>query len=155
MSKIRYLAIGILLLAVVSVVIGSVFISQGVEKNNWIKGAMQVEKITLDLDEDEVAAGNVIDSATEAQTAADTLREHRRGIAPTYSELMGEGRYDPSNPAHLSYAQALNLENYLYLAVLSFGVIDIVIVIGVFMIIVGIALGATGVTALVLARKQS
>jgi len=155
MSKIRYLAIGILLLAVVSVVIGSVFISQGVEKNNWIKGAMQVEKITLDLDEDEVAAGNVIDSATEAQTAADTLREHRRGIAPTYSELMGEGRYDPTNPAHLSYAQALNLENYLYLAVLSFGVIDIVIVIGVFMIIVGIALGATGVTALVLARKKS
>jgi len=147
----RYLAIAVLLLGLVSLVMGSVFIAQGVEKNNWIKDAMRTEQITLDLDDDEVAKGNVVDSATEAQTAADTLREHRRGIAPTYSDL---GRYDPTNPEHLSYAQALNLENYLYLAVLSFGVIDVVIVSGVFMLVVGLALGTTGVTILVLTRRH-
>jgi len=55
----------------------------------------------------------------------------------------------------LSYAQALNLENYLYLAVLGFGVTDIVLASGVFMIIMGIALGATGVTLFALARRAS
>jgi hypothetical protein len=86
----------------------------------------------------------VIDSAEKAQIAGDTVREHRHGIAPTYGDLLGDGRFNPADPAQLTYAQALNLENYLYLAVASFGVFTVVKVVGVFMIVIGLALGATG-----------
>jgi len=151
----RYLAIMVLLAGVVGVVIGSVFITQAVEKNNWMKEAMQVEKVTLGLDEAVVAKGEVVDSAEEAQVAGDVIREHRRNIASTYEELLAGGRFDPTNPKQLSYAQALNMENYLYLAVLGFGVTTVIIGTGVFMIITGIALGTTGVLLLQLPRGTS
>jgi len=108
-----------------------------------MKGAMRIEQVTLGLDETAVAKGDFIDSAGEAQAAGDTIREHRRGIAPTYDELLGGGSFNATNPEHLSYAQALNMENYLYLAVLGFGVTDMVIASGAFMIVMGVALGAT------------
>jgi len=145
----------VLLAGVVGVVIGSVFIAQAVEKNNWMKEAMRVEKVTLGLDEAVVAKGEVVDSAEEAQVAGDVIREHRRNIASTYDELLAGGRFDPTNPKQLSYAQALNMENYLYLAVLGFGVTTVIIGIGVFMIITGIALGGTGVVLLGLTRRTS
>ena len=137
---------------VVSVVIGTIFIYQAVEKESWMKEAMQMEKVTLGLEESAVAKGEVVDTAEEAQAAGDILREHRRGIAATYDELLAGGRYDPTNPNQLSYAQALNMENYLYLAVLGFGVTTVIIGIGAFMIAMGFALGATGVLLLRLAR---
>ena len=151
----RYLAIMVLLAGVVGVVIGSVFIAQAVEKNNWMKEAMQLEKVTLGIDEAVAEKGEVVDSAEEAQVAGDTIREHRRNIAPTYEELLAGGRFDPTNPKHLSYAQALNMENYLYLAVLGFGVTTAIIGTGIFMIITGLALGATGVVLLRLPRGAS
>ena len=151
----RYLVIMVLLLGVVGVVIGTVFITQAVEKESWMKEAMQLEKVTLGLPESAVAKGEIVDTAEEAQAAGDTLREHRRGIAATYDELLARGRYDPTNPKHLSYAQALNMENYLYLAVLGFGVTTVIIGTGAFMVITGFDLGATGVVLLSLARRTS
>ena len=151
----RYLGIMVLLAGVVGVVIGSVFIAQAIEKNNWMSEAMRIEHVTLGLDEAAVAKGEVVDSAEEAQVAGNMIREHRRNIASTYDELLGEGRFDPTNPQHLSYAQALNMENYLYLAVLGFGVTTVIIGAGVFMIITGLALGATGVVLLRLPRGTS
>jgi hypothetical protein len=150
----RYLAIVVVLLGVVGLALGIVFIVQGMTKSSWVKDAMRIENLTFGIEESAVAEGEVADSTKEAQTAADTVREHRRGISPTYQELLGEGRYDPTNPKHLNYAQALNLENYLYLAVLGLGVIDVVIASGVFMIVMGIALGGTGVALFGLARVQ-
>lgn len=141
----RYLAILVVIFGVVSVVIGSVFIAQGVEKSSWMKEAMRLEKVTLTLSDEQIAKGEVIDTLEEAQAAGDTIREHRRNIAPTYEELLGGGRFDPTNPQQLSYAQALNMENYLYLAVLGFGVTTVIMGTGAFMIIMGVALGTTGV----------
>ena len=100
-----------------------------------------MEQVTFGLSEEQIAAGDVIDTAKEAQTAADIIKEHRKGIASTYQDLLAGGRFDPTNPEHLSYAQALNMENYLYLAVASFGLINVVLGTGVFMIIAGVALG--------------
>jgi len=148
----RYLAAVVLVLGVAGVVIGSVFITQAVEKNNWMTEAMRLEEVTLGLDEAAVAQGEVVDTAEEAQIAGDTIREHRRGIATTYDELLAGERYDPTNPKQLSYAQALNMENYLYLGVLGFGVTTVIIGTGGFMVIMGFALGATGVVLLRLAR---
>ena len=151
----RYLVMVVLLLGLVSVVIGSVFIAQALEKNNWMKSAMRVEKVTLGLSEEQIEKGEIVDTAEEAQIAGDTIREHRRNIAQTYDELLGEGRFDPTNPQHLSYAQALNMENYLYLAVLGFGVTRVILGAGVFMILTGIALGATGVVLLRSSTKKA
>jgi len=151
----RYLVMVVLLLGLMSVVIGSVFIAQALEKNNWMKSAMRVEKVTLGLSEEQIEKGEIVDTAEEAQIAGDTIREHRRNIAQTYDELLGEGRFDPTNPQHLSYAQALNMENYLYLAVLGFGVTRVILGAGVFMILTGIALGATGVVLLRSSTKKA
>ena len=135
----------LMILAVVALVLGIVFVQQGVTKADWMKDAMRQEQITLGLDEAAIARGEIIDNADEAKTAADTIREHRRAIAPTYGDLLGSGRYDPTNPQHLKYTQAMNMENYLYMAVLGFGVTDIAIAAGAFMIVMGIALGVTSV----------
>ena len=143
MNMNRKLAIGVLLVGVVAVVIGAVFIGQGVSKNNQLVGAMRLEQVTLGIEGVELEE-EVIDSLGEAQKAGDTVREHRRGIAPSYSDLLGGERYNPADPQQLTYAQALNLENYLYLAVIAFGLTQSVTASGAFMVLTGIALGGTG-----------
>ena len=134
----------LIILGAVGVVMGAVFVIQGAMKNNYLRDAMRQERITLyfipGAPKDEV-----VDSAKEALIAGDTIREHRRTIAQTYTELLGGKKYNPTNPKQLSYAQALNLENYLYLAFVGFGITQIVIVSGIFMIIMGVAIGGTGI----------
>ena len=142
----RYLAIMVLLVGVVSVVMGIVFVQQGFAQEDFLVTAMEQEQITVD------GIDGIVDSADKALLAGNTIREHRRGIAPTYGDLLGEERYNPTDTKQLSYAQALNLENYLYLAVASFGIFTVVKVTGAFMIIMGIALGGTGVLLFKLSR---
>ena len=148
---IKGLSILIILLGIVSIAAGGVFLWQSFEKNDLLVTAMQQEQITLGIESDALAQGEVIDSAREAEIAGDTVRDHRHGIAPTYGDLLGGAQYDPTNLQQLKYAQALNLENYLYLAVLGFGVTQIAMGTGAFMVVTGIALGVTGA---VLLRKS-
>lgn len=143
---VRKLAVIILVLGLVGIVLGGVFLYQGFTKNNQLKEAMRAEQIVLGIDTGDIEEGELIDTGKEAQVAGDTVREHRHGIAPTYGELLGGEKFNATNPTQLTYAQALNLENYLYLAVLGFGFTQAVLAIGVFMIVVGLALGGTGVS---------
>ncbi len=140
----RLLTVLLFAIAAAAIAIGSTFIYQAVDKENWIKQAMRQEKVTLGVPEEAVKKGDVIDTAAEAQAAADVIREHRRNLAPTYEALLAGGRYDPNNPKHLSYTQALNMENYLYMAVLALGITLALTGIGVFMILSGIGFAATG-----------
>jgi hypothetical protein len=133
-----------LILGAVGVVMGVVFIYQGVTKGNLLKEAMRVEKITLDFVPG-IPKGEIIDNAQKAMLAGDTIREHRRQIAPTYESLLGGKKFNPANPKELVYAQALNMENYLYLAVVGFGLTQVAMACGVFMIIMGIAISGTGI----------
>lgn len=149
---VKGLSILVIVLGIVSIIIGGIFLSQAFAKNDLLVTAMQQEQITLGIPSEELAEGEVIDSAREAEIAGDTVREHRHSIAPTYGDLLGGAQYDPTNLQQLTYAQALNLENYLYLAVLGFGVTQIAMGAGAFMVVTGIALGVTGV---VLLRKIS
>ena len=151
----RYLAIIVLIVAVVGIAMGSVFIAQAVEKNSYLREQMAAEKVTLGIPEELAAAGDVVDTAQEAQVAADTIKEHRHSIAPTYNDLLGGGRFDPTNPEQITYMQALNMENYLYVAVLAFGVTTVILATGAFMIATGIALGGTGIALLALSRKTA
>ena len=143
-SKVRYLGILVMLLGAVSLTMGIVFVQQGFAKQNWIQSSMKQEQITLGIESDNVEKGEVIDTSKEAQIAGDTVREHRHGIAPTYGDLLGGEKFNPAESKQLSYAQALNLENYLYLAVATFGLINVVLASGAFMIVNSLALGATG-----------
>jgi len=149
----RILSLLVIILGVVALVVGGVFIWQSMAKNDLLVTAMQQEQITLGIESDKLASGEVIDSAAEAEIAGDTIREHRHGISPTYGELLEGKQYDPTNPRQLSYAQALNLENYLYLAVLGFGVTQIALGAGAFMVVTGLALLAGG-TVLYRVSKQ-
>ena len=145
--KVRNLGIVVILFAVISLVMGVVFVQQGYAKEAYLVQAMTQEKITID------GVEGVIDTAQKAQLAGDTVREHRHSIAPTYGDLLEGNRFDPSNPEQLTYAQALNLENYLYLAVASFGVFTVVKATGAFMILMGFALGVTGYALLSTGRE--
>jgi len=137
-TKVWNLGIVVIIFAVISLAMGAVFVQQGYAKEAFLTEAMKQEEITLD------GVAGIIDTAEEAQIAGDTVREHRHGIAPTYGDLLAGERFNPSDPKQLTYAQALNLENYLYLAVASFGVFTVVKATGGFMVIMGLALGATG-----------
>jgi len=137
-SRVKTLSIIVLVFALISLAMGIVFIQQGFAKEAFLVEAMRQEQITFE------GVEGVVDNAKDAQIAGDTVREHRHGIAPTYGDLLGDERFNPTEPMQLSYAQALNLENYLYLAVASFGIFTIVKVTGVFMVVMGLALGATG-----------
>jgi hypothetical protein len=53
----------------------------------------------------------------------------------------------------LTYAQAINLENYLYMAVMAFGLVQVVMGSGAYMIIVGLAVFLTGLTLYRLGRQ--
>ena len=149
----KYLAILILVLAVVSIGVGTTFIVQAQQKENWMQDAMRVEKVALDIPAAAAKAGDVIDTPQEAQAAADTIRKHRRNIAPTYEDLLGGKQYDPTDLKQLTYTQAINMENYLYLAVLGFGVTTALKGAGAFMILSGITFGATGTTLLGLNKR--
>jgi cytoplasmic iron level regulating protein YaaA (DUF328/UPF0246 family) len=133
-------------LGVIAIVIGAVFVFQGFSKNNLITERMKVEKVSLALDPNDPKTLTQIQNGEQAQAAADIISAHRRALAPTYQDLLllSGGRFDSTNPKHLTYAQAMNLENYLYLAVAAFGLVQVVLGAGAFMIVTGIALCLTG-----------
>lgn len=130
----------VIALGAVSLVLGIVFIVIGASTHSYLRDEMRREQITLGIPDSQLAAGEVIDTADKAQLAGDIVRSHRHQIAPTYGDLLGEERFDPTDPQQLTYAQALNLENYLYLAVASFGLANVAIGAGVGMLVLGIAI---------------
>jgi hypothetical protein len=150
---IKNLSILILVFGAVALVMGIVFLYEGASKKIFLTTIMKQENIKLsDLGVTGDKANEIIDSQETAQIAGDTVRAHRHAIAPSYTALLGSNKFDPTNPKDLTYAQAQNLENYLYLAVLSFGVTDIAMAAGGFMVVVALALGAVGFVLLRIAR---
>ena len=155
-SKTRYLSVLVGLLGIVSLVAGLVFIGMAIQKNNYVADTLAAQKVTLGLTQQQISQGQVVDNAQEAQVAASTLAEHLQSIAPTYTALMAankSGKYDPTNANDLSYAQGLTMENSFNLAVLSFGVIQETMVTGIVLVIIGIAVGATGLVLFKLSKK--
>ena len=141
----RFLAIGVVIVGVVSLALGTVFIVQANTTTTEIRAGLQDEKVTLGLpaeDEDGYTNGNVVDTTTELKAAQDILLEHMRDSYGTYGDT---GR---DSPERTSYLDGLTLMNSMYIATMGYGVTTVITGIGAFMIIVGIALGATGVLLL-------
>ncbi len=138
-TRMRVLNIIVIVLAAIALAMGIVFIQQGFAKEAWLVQAMKQEQIEMPD-----GSGAIVDNAKLAQTAGDLVREHRHSIASTYGDLLGGKNYDPTDPKQLSYAQAMNIENYLYLSVTAFGVFTVVKAAGAFMIVTGLALSIIG-----------
>jgi hypothetical protein len=151
---IHKLAVLILILGIIGMVLGGVFIWQGIAKNKLIVDRMNIEKVTLAINPDNPDELTPINNAADAQKAADTIAAHRRAMAPTYQDLLNGGRFDPTKTLHLTYAQAMNLENYLYMAVTAFGLIQVVLGSGAYMIITGLAVFLIGLALYRLNAKQ-
>jgi hypothetical protein len=132
----------VLVLGLVNVAVGAAFIGVGASKYHYLKTTMEEEQITLGVaSEGETLDPNeVVDTMTEAQTAGDIVRGHRHGIAATYGALLGGEKFDPTNTEQLTYAQAMNIENYLYLAVASFGITYLAMGVGGALLLAGLAL---------------
>jgi hypothetical protein len=138
-SKVRYLGLAVIILGIVALAMGIVFVQQGFAQENWLTQTMTQEQITMPD-----GSGTIVNNEATARAAGDLVREHRHLISPTYGDLLGGENFNPADPTQLTYAQAMNIENYLYLAVTAFGVFTVVKAAGAFMIVTGLALGATG-----------
>ena len=136
----------VLALALSAFALGTVFVVEGVTKNMWIRDTMRVEKITLGLTQDQINKGDVVDSVSEAQQASAIIRDDRHKIAPTYSDLLAGAHFNASDTVQLTWAQAMNMENSMNLVVLGFGVAQMALGAGVFMLAVAIALVIIGLT---------
>ena len=154
--KIHYLGALVGVLGIACLILGAIFVGMAVQKNNYVADSLRAQQVTLGLTTAQIAQGQVIDNAQTALVAANTLAEHLKSIAPTYTALMAAsktGKFDPTNPTQLDYAQGLNMQNSLNLVVLSFGVIQETMVTGAALIIIGIAVGATGLVLFRLSKK--
>lgn len=136
---IRKLALLVMVLGVVGVAVGGIFVWQGFAKNNLIVDRMKIEKVTLAVDPNNPKVLTTVTDSASAQKVADKIAADRRAIAPTYQDMLAGGKFDPTNAKEVSYAQAMNLENYLYTAVLAFGLTQSVMGSGAYMIVVGLA----------------
>jgi hypothetical protein len=153
-KMLRFLGALVVVFGIIGLVVGITVFYMAYDKQAWMADAMRQEKVQLAaLGVKGAGPDQVIDSASTAQAAADTVRAHRHSIAPTYSDLMAGGKYDPTNLKHLTYAQAMNLENYLYLGVLGFGVAQLAMGLGAFMVMTGLALGVIGISMFRLASQ--
>lgn len=154
--KMRYLSLVIAVMGIGILLVGAAFIGMGVIKNNYVVSQLRAQNITLGLTKDQIAQGQLVDSAATAQNAANTLTEHLNSISPSYNALMAankSGKYDPTNPNDLTYTQGLNMQNSFDIAVLGFGVIQETMATGAAMIVLGLAVGATGFVLFKFSRK--
>lgn len=151
----RLILVGVLVLGLVNVGLGIAFISVGVDRQNYLTSTMEEEKITLGISDSQIAQGEVIDTMKESQIAGDIVRGHRHQIAPTYGDLLGGEKFNPGDPRQLTYAQAMNIENYLYLATASFGITYLSIGAGAALLLVGLALIAVAVLLYLWADRVS
>ena len=140
----KKLSVAVFILAAIVVVMGIIYVYFGISKSILVRDVMRDERITYLLPREEVERGKVVDTAGEAQRVADAIRAHRHTIATTYDDLLKGGQYDPANAEHLTYSQAINLENYLYLGVMAFGLTAVVLTNGIILFVIGLCLLLVG-----------
>jgi hypothetical protein len=78
------------------------------------------------------------------RAAADILNEHRKNIAPTYSDLLGGKRFDATNPTQLTYVVGMTLESQMNMAALAFGLTTVLTFFGAVLIVIGVVLLVIG-----------
>ena len=136
-SGIKKLGAILILAGIISLVFSGVFVFQSINASNLLTEAMCLEKATYGSADG--AIDGIIDTPTEAQVMANTLREHRLESYGYYSEL---DREDPNRDIIL---KAMTMENSLNLAQVGYGLADVVKYTGIFMALLGAFLVVGGV----------
>ncbi|MDD5288215.1 MAG: hypothetical protein PHY28_03790 [Dehalococcoidales bacterium] len=73
MNAIRTMSVIVLLLGIAGLGVGGAFVGMGYAKNNQIATSLRAEKVTLGISAEDVAKGQVVDTLSEAQKAAETV----------------------------------------------------------------------------------
>ncbi len=140
----KALTIGIIVLSVVVIVCGALSIWLGQSNADAVSDHLKNQKVSLRIFDENAPADSLITNASEARLAADTLAEHLSKIAPSYSELLGGKRFDPTNPAQLTYVTGMNLQGQMNLAALAFGLTTVLTFFGAVLIVIGVVLLIVG-----------
>ncbi len=137
-------AVWVIIVGLISIVLGSFFMTQGFGKANFITEYMVSENITYTGAGGEIVG--IIDTPKEAQVMANVLAKHRAALG-SYSSL---GKNDPNRQTILN---AMTMENSLALAQMGIGLTQVVEAAGAFMIVVGFTFGIGGVMT-IRARRE-
>ena len=140
----KRVAILVLVVGLIALAVGGVFITLGFQKANLITTSMAAQNVSY------AGAGGdilgIIDTPQEAQVMATILEQHRSERYGSYTSL---GKDDPNRQTILN---AMTMENSLNMAVLGYGLTDVVKASGAFMVLVGLAFVAISVPG-ILQRK--
>lgn len=141
----RNVAILVIVLGIIGVAMGGFFVTLGFQKANMITDKMVEQNITYTGAGGEITGA--IDTPQEAQVMADVLAEHSAALG-NYSQLARD------DPKRAQILQAMTMENSLEMAVMGFGLTDVVKGTGAFMVLVGGTLALIGIVS-VRSRKQN
>jgi hypothetical protein len=140
----KTLALITLIVSFISIALGAFFIAQGFNKANLITKTMVAQNITYGSADGTIEG--IIDTPQEAAAMAAILEEHRAALG-SYTSLQ---RDDPNRQTILN---AMTMENSLTMAQMGYGLTQVVEGTGVFMVIIGLTIGAGGV--MVMRNRQA
>ena len=120
------LAVGLILLAG-----GGFMVMRGVETRELLRDELRAEQITTSGDASR--PGVLIEDAETAQMQADVIKQHTLGTWGPYSQLPRE------DPRRAQFIDGVALRTALTMAVMGFGVTDLVIGAGLLIVLAGVA----------------
>jgi hypothetical protein len=123
--------IAALVLGVCLVAGGLYMVIQGISVRNEIRDELRDEQITTS--QDASIPGVPVDDEETARAQADVIKEHTLGTWGPYSQLPRE------DPRRAQFVDGVALRTALNMAVMGFGVTDLVIGAGVIVLIAGAA----------------
>lgn len=114
---------------------GSFFIAKGMAAKAEIRAALLEERITTSQDAEKVGgkAGVLVSDPRTAKWQSDTIKLHTLGRWGPYSQMARE------DPNRQTYVNGVALRSALNLAILGWGVADLAIGTGAFVILAGVA----------------
>jgi putative Mn2+ efflux pump MntP len=110
---------------------GAYMIVQGMSVRNEIRDELKAEQITTS--QDASIPGALVDDAETARAQADVIKEHTLGTWGPYSQLPRE------DPRRAQFVDGVALRTALNMAVMGFGVTQLVIGAGALVLVAGLA----------------
>lgn len=129
------LAVGLILLAG-----GGVMVTQGIATRNMIRDELRDEQIKTAADT--ARPGVLIEDAETAQMQADIIKHHTLGTWGPYSALPKD------DPRRAQFIDGVTLRSALTMAVMGFGITDLLVGAGLIIVLAGVATIAFATPAL-------
>jgi len=120
-----------LVLGLLLVVAGVYLVVQGIDVRDRIRTELRDEQVTTS--QDARIPGVLVQDAETAKAQADIIKEHTLGLWGPYSELPRD------DPRRAQFIDGVALRTALNMAVMGFGITDLVIGAGVIVLVAGAA----------------